>query len=101
MTIEKNFIPLFLLIVVVLGYQVFQTVEVVSEINTLHQLRVQQDTPLSNINKLQHQVDVLALGTLRLSENGNASAIDVINKFKKAGITIKGSEPKSPANSGN
>lgn len=91
----KLFVPILLVICVVLGSQIFQTTQVVNEMNLLKQAKDQQEKSLISIQKLQKQVNALAFGTLRLAEKGNVNAIEVIEKFKKAGIEIK-APPSAP-----
>lgn len=88
MTIQKILFPLMLLALTLCGILVFQTVETLNQKNGYVEARKQQEKPLEEVKRVRTQVDALAIGTLKLSQQGNADALAVVDKLKKMGITI-------------
>jgi len=91
-------LPVFLLTVAVTGFLAFQTTLLVSDRSGLHQAYTQQDKPLEQIAKIKAQLNALAIGTLKLSQQGNKDAEIIITQMKKAGIDVSDQAPaEAPA----
>ena len=82
-------LPLTLLAFVVfllLGYQMTQ---IMREHQNWTNAKNTQNEAVQQAQKVQTQLDALAVGTLRLSEKGNKSAKAIIDRMKQLGITVK------------
>ncbi len=88
MSPQKLLFPILLLSLALCGTLVFQTVESINQRHSYIEAHQAQEKPLEEIQKIKTQVDNLAIGTLKLSEQGNASAQLVVEQLKKMGITI-------------
>ncbi len=66
----------------------FQTTLLVSDRTSLHAAHQQQEKPLEEVAKIKTQVNALAIGTLKLSEQGNKDAQTIIAALKKNGIDV-------------
>jgi regulatory protein YycI of two-component signal transduction system YycFG len=80
-------ILLMMLITLVLWFG-FQTYQLVKERGNLQVLQANQETMLTNAQKMRAQLDSIAAGTARLAAQGNVNAAQVVNALKDKGITI-------------
>ena len=85
--------PLSLVAFVLFLLLAFQTTQIVRDREALHQARLQQDKPLEEANKVQAQLEALALGTKKLAEKGDKDAQAIIDRMKQIGITVGGAAP--------
>ncbi len=85
---SQALLPLALLSFVVVLFLCFQTTLLISDRSSLHTAREQQDKPIEQIQKIKAQVNALAVGTLKLSEQGNKDAQNIIAALKKSGINV-------------
>lgn len=90
------FVALLLLSVAFAAWVVFQSVQLLSERNTLEALRTAQAQSLSQSQKLRGELDSIASNTQRLAESGNASARLIVDELRKRGITINPDAQSSP-----
>lgn len=87
--------PIFLVALVLTISMGFQTYQIVRDRDALRVFISQQDKPVEDSRKLQAQLTALALGTKKLADGGDKSAIAIIARMQQAGITVG-----SPAVSG-
>lgn len=71
---------------IMLGYQLTQ---IMREHQNWMDNKNSQNEAVQQAQKVQTQLDALAVGTLRLSEKGNKSAKAIIERMKQLGITVK------------
>lgn len=88
--------PLSLTTFVVFLMLAFQTSQLLRDRDTLHFNKSMQEKPLQDVQKVQAQLDALAVGTRKLADHGNKNAQTIINRLKEMGITVN-STPKAPA----
>ncbi len=92
-TTSQLLLPLFLLTLVVTIFLGFQSTLLVSDRSALQIARTQQEKPLEQLAKVKAQVNALAVGTLKLSKEGNKDAQNIVAQLKKAGIDINDQAP--------
>ena len=88
-SIEKILVPVFLLSLTMCGLMTFQTIEIINQKNALMEAEKQQEKPLDDVRKIQVQIDALALGTLKLAQQGNKNAQLIVSQLKDMGLVIK------------
>lgn len=71
---ESLFVPLLLLGLAVLGWSVFQTVQLVREHRGLSAAQIAQQTQVEQSQKLRSSLSALAADTQRLADGGDAGA---------------------------
>jgi hypothetical protein len=91
-----HLIPTLLVALVMFLSLSFQTVQIVRDRDSLHQLIGQQDKPLEDSRKLQLQLTALAIGTKKLADGGDKFAAAIIDRMQQAGITIGDTGAKTP-----
>lgn len=82
------FLPLLLIGLAVLGWTVFQTVELVGEHHSLSGLRAAQQRQVMQSARLRAALNTLASDTQHLADQGDAGAQVIVSQLKKRGITI-------------
>lgn len=82
------FVPLLLILITLLLWFGFQTYQLAKERGNLKTLEANQETMLSNAQKMRAQLDAIAAGTAHLAQQGNANAAQVVNALKAKGISI-------------
>jgi hypothetical protein len=92
-TATQLLFPLSLTGFVLMVFLGFQTTLLVSDHDAMKLARAQQEQPLQQLSKLKAQVNALAVGTLKLSENGDKSAKNIIDQLKKAGVDVQDQAP--------
>ncbi len=92
-------LPLSLLAFVVFVFLAFQTSQILRDRDAMHEARGRQDKPLEDAQRVQAQLDALALGTLKLSQQGNKDAKTIIDRMKQLGITVNANAPVGGATS--
>lgn len=97
MSTQQILFPLLLTSLALCGALAFQTVETINQKNAYIEAIKQQEKPLEDIERVRAQIDALATGTLKLSQQGNANATYVVDKLKKMGITINDPTSSHPA----
>ncbi len=80
--------PMALVAFVVFLGTTFQTVQVFRDRAVLHQAKTQQDKPLEDSRKVQAQLEALAVGTLKLADQGDKNAQAIIERLKQLGISV-------------
>jgi cellobiose-specific phosphotransferase system component IIB len=74
----------------------FQTSLMVNDRSTLTETRKQQDKQIEQVGKVKAQANALAIGTLKLSEQGDKYARNIIDQLKKAGIDVQEQPAAAP-----
>jgi len=77
-----------LVVVSVLAWFAFQTVQLVRERSSLHAAKASQDGTLAQAEKLRTQLDSIAKKTLELAQQGNANAALIVQELARRGVTI-------------
>lgn len=75
----------------------FQTSQLLRERDLLLTARSQQDKPLEEAQKVQVQLDALAVGTKKLATDGNKNAQLIVDKLKQLGVTIGAPKSEAPS----
>jgi hypothetical protein len=86
-------LPLVLMIVSLLIWFAFQTVQLVIERNNLGTLKTNLEAPMQESQKLQTQLQSLISKTAELANQGNGGAKAVVDELEKRGIPIRGAPP--------
>lgn len=73
----------------------FQVSQIMRDRDSLNQVKQQQEKPLEDVQKLRAQLDAVAVGTLKLSQNGNKDAKAIIDRMKRMGIVVNSGNPAS------
>jgi hypothetical protein len=89
--------PLSLLAFVIFMLMAFQASQILRDRDALHAAKTQQDKPLEESQKLQTQLDALAIGTKKLAEQGDKNAQSIIDRMKQLGITVNENKPGTAA----
>ena len=87
-------LPLLLVIVTLLIWSTFQTVQLYNERQNLKTAHDNQEQVITDAGKMRAQLDVIAAGAQRLADQGNANAQTIVRQLAKSGISIN---PKQPA----
>lgn len=82
------FLPVLLVIVALLVWFGFQTVQLVVERSQVETLHTNQTPVFQNAQRMRRQLDTLAAGTQRLADGGNANAKVITDALRQRGITI-------------
>ncbi len=83
----------FLLLIAMLLWFGFQTLQLLNERDALKAQRNSQEQIIVNSQKMRTQLDAIATGIKRLADQGNANAKDVVQLLAKNGIGIKPPTP--------
>ncbi|NBX73119.1 MAG: hypothetical protein EBZ69_05505 [Alphaproteobacteria bacterium] len=67
----------------------FQMQNIMTERHSLQQMLTTQEPQLTQLKELQDKLDKLAVGTQQLAEAGNKNAVEIVEEYKKQGITFK------------
>lgn len=89
------FVPLAVGLLAMLIWVGFQASQMVREQDNLKQVYANQDSSLQAAQKMRTQMDVIAAGTVKLANQGNANAKMIIQALAERGITID-PDAKSP-----
>jgi hypothetical protein len=98
-TIAQVLLPVSLVAFVMFLSLAFQFTQVKAARDDMHQAMSQQDKPLEEVQKVQNQLNALAIGTKNLADAGDPNAKAIIDRMNKLGITVK-SPPASGATAG-
>lgn len=71
----------------------FQTERLVQEHSSLAALRTAQETSLAQVGQIRARFQMLASGTAKLAESGNAGAKAVLAQLQAQGITVRPTAP--------
>jgi hypothetical protein len=81
-------LPLLLVIIALIVWSAFQTTQLYKERQNLKTAYDNQEQVVSNAKKMRAQLDVIAAGTKRLADRGNANAQLIVQQLAKNGINI-------------
>lgn len=87
-------LPLLLVIMALVIWFSFQTVQLFKERQNLKTMHANQDQIIADAGKMRSQLDAIATGTQRLAEQGNTNAQTIVQQLAKSGISIN---PKQQA----
>jgi len=92
-TIAQILFPVSLIAFILFIMLAFQSSQILRERDALHDARVNQEKTLEQAQKVQAQLDALAIGTKKLADQGNKNAKVIVDRMKRLGITIGSSQP--------
>jgi hypothetical protein len=87
-TASQLLFPLSLVAFVVFVLLAFQTSVIMNDRHEMLDAKSKQEKPLEQVQKVQAQLDALALGTVKLSKNGNKTAEAVMKHMEQLGISF-------------
>jgi hypothetical protein len=85
---RSPFVPLLILLVALLAWTGFQTVQLHGESGSLAALRASQEAQFQQAQKVRQTLDQLATQTQQLADAGNPNARIVVDELRKRGVTI-------------
>ena len=86
-------VPVALIVAAFFLITAFQTERLVQEHSSLAALRAEQETTLEQAARIRARFQMLASGTAKLAESGNASAKAVLEQLQAQGITVRPTAP--------
>ena len=86
--------PLLLMMVSVLIWFTFQTLQLVVERSNLTAVKANFESAMQESQKMQSQLQSLVSKTLELANQGNPAAKAAVLELEKRGIPIKGAAPQ-------
>jgi hypothetical protein len=92
-TSDQLSLPVLLISLCLLISFSFQTYILLHDHSALAQTRDQQEKLVQEAQRVKTQVDALALGTLKLSQQGNKDAGAIIKRMKDLGINVGDNQP--------
>jgi hypothetical protein len=92
-SVGSLFVPLLLVVVTLVVWSGFQTVQLIRERANLRTLKANQEAPVQESLKLRAQLDSIAKRTAELAAQGNAGATTIVEALAKRGITINPNAP--------
>jgi hypothetical protein len=96
-TLNQILLPVSLVAFVVFIMVAFQFTQILQDRGTMQQAKTQQQKPLEDAQRVDAQLNALAVGTLKLSEKGDKDAKAIIDRMKKLGITVNDKLPAAAA----
>jgi len=90
---QKGYLPVTLLSLGFMIFLGFQTWNLVCDKKTLSEAYIQQGKTLKQVEQVKAQLGALAQGTVKLSNEGNRAAAEVLDNLKKAGVNIQDKPP--------
>lgn len=81
-------LPLLLVIITLLIWSIFQTVQLFNERLSINTVYDNQENVIADAIKMRNQLNVISAGTKRLAEQGNANAQAIVEQLAKNGISI-------------
>ena len=97
LTATHILVPLFLVALTLVILFGVQSAQIRRDREAMAANITQQDKPLGEVQKLKTQVSALITGTMKLAEQGNKDAKDIVDKLKQAGIIQMGQQQPSGA----
>ena len=88
---------LVLLVVTVVAWLGFQTVQLSKERRDLQAVRAAQEPTMEQAEKLRAQLNSIARRTLDLAQQGNPGAALIVEELARRGVTISQGPPTTPA----
>jgi hypothetical protein len=87
-TEKSTFLPFLIVLLVLIGWFAFQSVQLFEERGALSASREAQEPQVQNSSKLRASLDAMARETARLAKQGNANARLLIDELQKRGVTV-------------
>jgi cell division protein FtsB len=85
---HSSYVPLLIALIAFLGFQAFQTVELLANHRALTQAREAQTGPVAEAEKMRRQLVTLAAKTAELAKNGNQDAKSIVDEYARRGLTF-------------
>jgi len=96
-TINQLLLPVTLVAFVIFMMVAFQFTQILQDRGAMQQAKAQQQKPLEDAQRIDAQLNALAVGTLKLSQKGDKNAKAIIDRMKKLGITVSDKPPGAAA----
>jgi hypothetical protein len=93
---RSAFVPLLILALSLLGWFVFQAMQVQADRDVIQTAVAGQNRQIEESKKLRTAFETLYRGTQQLADGGNANARLVVDELKKRGLAITGTPPAAP-----
>lgn len=90
-------LSLLLVILALIIWSAFQTVQLNKERQNLKTAFDNQEALITNAKNMRAQLDALAAGTKRLADQGNANAQMIVQQLAESGISINPNQQAAPA----
>jgi hypothetical protein len=90
-------LPLLLVIMALVIWFSFQTVQLFKERQNLKTMHANQDQIIADAGKMRSQLDAIATGTQRLAEQNNTNAQTIVQQLAKSGISINAKQQAASA----
>lgn len=90
-------LPLLLVIMALVIWFSFQTVQLYKERQNLKTAHANQEKIIADAGKMRAQLDAIAAGTQRLADQGNANAQTIVQQLAKSGISINPNQQAASA----
>ena len=87
-TEKSTFLPFLIVLLVLIGWFAFQSVQLFEERGALSASREAQEPQVQNSSKLRASLDAMARETARPAKQGNANARLLIDELQKRGVTV-------------
>jgi len=88
-TVAQILLPVSLVAFVLFLLLAFEFTQVMRDRSAMRQAMAQQDKPVEEVQRVQTQLNALAIGTQKLADNGDSNAKGIIERMNKLGITVK------------
>ena len=92
---HSSYVPLLIVLIAFLGYQAFQTIELLATHRALTQAREGQTGPVAEAEKMRRQLVTLASKTAELAKNGDQDAKAIVDEYARRGLTFVPPQPAS------
>ena len=86
---HSPFVPMLLIVLAVLVWLAFQSLQLVLEQRQLTLAQANQESQYQAATKLRAALDGVATATAKLATDGNANARVVVDELRKRGVTIR------------
>ncbi len=96
-TIANVLFPVSLIAFILFILLAFQSMQIMRERDSLHEAKASQTKTLEEAQKVQAQLDALAIGTKKLATKGDKNAKIIVDRMKQLGITIGSPQPGAAA----
>jgi hypothetical protein len=93
---RNAFVPMLITSITLVLWFGFQTYQLLQEKNNLGILAANQEAVHKNSEKMRAQLEVLASGTSKLAQQGNANAQQIVSALAQRGVTINSNEVAKP-----
>ena len=92
-SMTSAFVPVLVLALVMLGWFVFQAIQMRAERAQMRDVMITQEKQMQESKKLRDSFNALIRGTAQLAEAGNPGARLIVDDLKKHGVPIPTERP--------